>query len=142
MKASVKYKVIYHYREKYSMIEMCRFFKVSRSGYYGYVKRMEVPAKDLPLAEKIRECQAECRSIYGYRRVHIWLERHGIHHNPKTVLRVMNKYSLLSVVRRKRYVKYGEALHRYPNLLNRNFVADRPNQKWVTDISGSIQNSV
>ena len=65
------------------MIEMCRFFKVSRSGYYGYVKRMEVPAKDLPLAEKIRECQAECRSIYGYRRVHIWLERHGIHHNPK-----------------------------------------------------------
>ena len=47
----------------------------------------------------------------------------------------MNKYSLLSVVRRKRYVKYGEALHRYPNLLNRNFTADRPNQKWVTDIS-------
>ena len=47
----------------------------------------------------------------------------------------MNKYSMLSVIRRKRYVKYGEALHRYPNLLNRNFVADRPNQKWVTDIS-------
>ena len=114
---------------------MCRFFGVSRSGYYEYVKRMEAPAKDLPLAEKIRECQEECRSTYGYRRVHIWLERQGIHHNPKTVLRVMNKYSLLSVVRRKRYVKYGEALHRYPNLLNRNFVADRPNQKWVTDIS-------
>ena len=47
----------------------------------------------------------------------------------------MNKYSLLSVIRRKRYVKYGEALHRYPNLLNRNFAADQPNQKWVTDIS-------
>ena len=47
----------------------------------------------------------------------------------------MNKYSLLSVIRRKRYVKYGEALHRYPNLLNRNFIADQPNQKWVTDIS-------
>ena len=47
----------------------------------------------------------------------------------------MNKYGLLSVVRRKRYVKYGEALHRYPNLLNRNFVAERPNQKWATDIS-------
>ena len=114
---------------------MCRFFGVSRSGYYGYVKRMEVPAKDLTLAEKIRECQAESRSTYGYRRVHIWLERHGIHHNPKTVLRVMNKYSLLSVIRRKRYVKYGEALHRYPNLLDRDFTADRPNQKWVTDIS-------
>ena len=135
MKASVKYKVIYRHREKYSISEMCRFFGVSRSGYYGYVKRMEIPAKDLPLAEQIRECQAECKSTYGYRRVHIWLDRHGIHHNPKTVLRVMNKYSLLSVIRRKRYVKYGEALHRYPNLLDRNFAADRPNQKWVTDIS-------
>ena len=135
MKASAKYKVIYRHREKYSISEMCRFFEVSRSGYYDYVKRMDVPAKDLALAEKIRECQSVCRNTYGYRRVHIWLERNGIHCNPKTVLRVMNKYNLLSVIRRKRYVKYGEAMHRYPNLLNRNFVTDRPNQKWVTDIS-------
>ena len=135
MKASVKYKVIYRHREKYSISEMCRFFEVSRSGYYDYVRRMDVPAKDLPLAEKIRECQSVCRNTYGYRRVHIWLERNGIHCNPKTVLRVMNKYNLLSVIRRKRYVKYGEHLHRYPNLLDRNFTAERPNQKWVTDIS-------
>ena len=135
MKASVKYKVIYRHREKYSISEMCRFFEVSRSGYYDYVRRMDVPAKDLPLAEKIRECQSVCRNTYGYRRVHIWLERNGIHCNPKTVLRVMNKYNLLSVIRRKPYVKYGEHLHRYPNLLNRNFTAERPNQKWVTDIS-------
>ena len=135
MKASVKYKVIYHHREKYSISEMCRFFGVSRSGYYDYVHHMDVPAKDLPLAEKIRECQTECRSTYGYRRVHIWLEKNGMHFNPKTVLRVMNKYNLLSVIRRRRYVKYGEALHRYPNLLNRNFTAERPNQKWATDIS-------
>lgn len=135
MKASVKYKVIYRHREKYSISEMCRFFEVSRSGYYDYVRRMDVPAKDLPLAEKIRECQSVCRNTYGYRRVHIWLDRNGIHCNPKTVLRVMNKYNLLSVIRRKRYVKYGEYLHRYPNLLNRNFAAERPNQKWVTDIS-------
>ena len=86
MKASVKYKVIYRHRKMYSISKMCRFFGVSRSGYYGYVKRMEIPAKDLPLAEKIRECQAACRSTYGYRRVHIWLERHGIHHNPKQSL--------------------------------------------------------
>lgn len=135
MKASVKYNVIYRHREKYSISEMYRIFGVSRSGYYSYVQRMDVPAKDLPLAEKIRECQAECKQTYGYRRVHIWLERHKIYCNPKTVLRVMNKYGLLSVVRRRRYVRYGEALHRYPNLLNRNFVAERPNQKWVTDIS-------
>ena len=127
--------VIYRHKDKYGISEMCRFFDVSRSGYYDYVKRMEFPAKDLPLAEKIRECQNKCGKTYGYRRVHIWLERNGIHKNPKTVLRVMQKYNLLSVIRRKRYRAYGEHLHRYPNLLNRKFRAERPNQKWVTDIS-------
>ena len=127
--------VIYRHKEKYSISEMCRFFSVSRSGYYDYVKRMDIPAKDLPLAEKIKDCQDICGKTYGYRRVHIWLERNGIHRNPKTVLRVMQKYNLLSVVRRKKYLNYGTSLHKYPNLLNRNFKADRPNQKWVTDIS-------
>lgn len=114
---------------------MCRFFEVSRSGYYGFVKRMDKPAKDLELSDLIGECQQETKQTYGYRRVAIWLERRGIHHNPKTILRVMNKYSLLSVVRRRRYCNYSQALHRYENLLNRDFHADRPNQKWVTDIS-------
>ena len=127
--------VIYRHKEQYSISEMCRFFEVSRSGYYNYVKRMDTPAWDLPLAEKIRECQEMCGKTYGYRRVHIWLERNGIHHNPKTIFRVMQKYGLLSVVRRKKYRQYGEYLHRYPNLLNRNFSAAKPNEKWVTDIS-------
>ena len=96
---------------------------------------MDIPEKDLPLAEKIRECQEKCGKTYGYRRVHIWLEKQKIHHDPKTVLRVMQKYNLLSVVRRKKYRNYGECLHRYPNLLNRDFKAEKPNQKWVTDIS-------
>ena len=114
---------------------MCRFFSVSKSGYYDYVKRMDIPAKDLPLAEKIKECQDRCGHTYGYRRVHIWLERQGIYHNPKTILRIMQKYNLLSAVRRKKYHNYGTGLHKYENLLNRDFHADRPNQKWVTDIS-------
>ena len=135
MKPKVKYMVIYRHREKYSISEMCRFFNVSRSGYYDYVKRMDVPAWDLPLAEKIQECQEKCGKTYGYRRVQIWLERNGIHRNPKTILRVMQKYGLLSAVRRRKYRKYGEYLHRYPNLLNRDFSATKPNQKWVTDIS-------
>ena len=135
MKTSTKYMVIYRHKDKYSISEMCRFFKVSRSGYYGYVSRMNIPAWDLPLAEKIKECQEKCGRTYGYRRVHIWLERNGIYRNPKTVLRVMQKYGLLSVIRRKKYRNYGEYLHKYPNLLNRDFSAQRPNQKWVTDIS-------
>ncbi len=127
--------VIYRHKEKYSICEMCRFFEVSRSGYYDYVKRMAVPAWDLPLAEKIKECQDKCGKTYGYRRVHIWLERNGIHKNPKTVLRVMQKYNLLSVIRRRRFYKYTEHLHKYKNLWKQNFNADRPNQKWATDIS-------
>ena len=135
MRTYVKYMVIYRHKEKYAIREMCRFFHVSRSGYYGYVQRMDIPAKDLLLAEKIRECQEHSHSTYGYRRVQIWLERQGVCRNPKTVLRVMQKYNLLSVVRRKKYHNYGTGLHRYPNLLNRDFHADKPNQKWVTDVS-------
>ena len=135
MRPEVKYRVIYRHKDKYSISDMCRVLGVSRSGYYGFVKRMDKPAKDMELSELIRECQQETRQTYGYRRVAIWLERKGIHHNPKTILRVMNKYSLLSVVRRRRYCNYSRALHRYENLLNRDFHADRPNQKWVTDIS-------
>ena len=135
MRTSVKYLVIYRQKEKYTIGAMCRFFEVSRSGYYDYVKRMEQPDRDLPLANQIRVCQSEVRQTYGYRRVQIWLDRQGIHRDPKTVLRVMQKYNLLSVVKRKKYQHYGDYLHRYPNLLNRDFHADRPNQKWVTDIS-------
>ena len=54
----------------------------------------------------------------------------------KTVLRIINKYDLLSEIRRrKKYRQMGERLHKYENLLNREFQADRPNAKWVTDIS-------
>ena len=135
MRTSIKYQVIYRHKDKYGISEMCRFFDVSRSGYYDYVKRMDIPSKDLPLAEKIRECQEKCGKTYGYRRVHIWLERQGIHRNPKTILRIMQKYGLLSVIRRRRFYKYGEHLHKYNNLWKQNFNADRPNQKWATDIS-------
>ena len=135
MRTSVKFMVIYRHKDKYSISEMCRFFNVSRSGYYDYVKRMDIPARDLPLAEKIKECQTKHGKTYGYRRVHIWLEKQGIHHNPKTILRVMQKYNLLSEVRRKKYHNYSKVLYKYGNLLNRDFYADKPNQKWVTDIS-------
>ena len=121
--------VIYRHKDKYSISEMCRFFKVSRSGYYDYVKRMDMPAWDLPLAEKIRECQDECGKTYGYRRVHIWLERKGIYHNPKTVLRVMQKYGLLSVIRRKKYRNYGDYLHKYPNPVKQRFLCRKTESK-------------
>jgi len=136
VRPAVKYLAIYHHREKYPISVMCGFFEVSRSGYYDYVKRMGEPAFDQALAEKIAECQTRVGKTYGYRRVHIWLKKQGICRNPKTVLRVMQKYGLLSEIRRRRkYRQMGEHLHKYPNLLDRQFTARRPNQKWVTDIS-------
>ena len=44
---------------------------------------MDIPHNDLPLAEKIRECQEESHRTYSYRRVHIWLEKQGIYRNPR-----------------------------------------------------------
>ncbi len=127
--------VIYRHKEKHSISEMWRFFEVSRSGYYDYIKRMDKPARDRALAEKIQECQDKYGKTYGYRRVHIWLEWNGIHKDPKTVLRVMQKYNLLSVIRRKRYCRHKQHIHKYKNHREQNFHADRPNQKWATDIS-------
>ena len=135
MRPSIKYQVILKHKDKYTISQMCKFFGVSRSGYYSFFKRMYRPDKDLPLANMIKECQKQSHDTYGYRRVHIWLERQGVYRNPKTVLRIMQKYNLLSVVRRKRFKYVSEHLHKYPNLLNREFNAIRPNQKWVTDIS-------
>ena len=136
MRPKAKYAVIYRHREKYPVSVMCRFFSVSRSGYYGYVGRLGKPEKDAALAEEIRQQQKQSLRTYGYRRMQIALAAKGIYRNPKTVLRVMKKYNLLSEIRRhRRWVNMGQQLHRYENLLNRQFRADRPNHKWVTDIS-------
>ena len=137
MSAKAKYAVIYRHREKYSVLVMCRFFSVSRSGYYSFVRRLNRPEKDASLAEKIRNQQDKCFHTYGYRRMWQWLKNsEEIIHNPKTILRVMKKYGLLSEIRRRRrWQQMGQQLHKYQNLLNRNFQAEAPNRKWVTDIS-------
>lgn len=115
---------------------MCSFFGVSRSGYYSFVQRLGQPEADAELAKVIKDCQSRCGKTYGYRRVWLWLKQRNIHRNPKTVLRVMNKYELLSEIRRhKTWTQMGQQVHKYENLLNRDFQAARPNSKWVTDIS-------
>lgn len=115
---------------------MCRFFGVSRSGNYSFVRRLGRPEKDAALAQCIAQQQDKCFQTYSYRRMHLWLERQGIHHNPKTILRVMKKYGLLSEIRRPgKWRQMGQQLHKYENLLNREFHTDKPNSKWVTDIS-------
>lgn len=136
MRPTVKYHVIFRHKGRYPVAVMCQFFEVSRSGYYSFVKRLSQRDRDASLAEQIALCQKRCGRTYGYRRVQIWLLKQGIHRDPKTVLRVMKKYDLLSEIRRRRqWRQMGEHIHRYENLLNRDFTANRPNTKWVTDIS-------
>ena len=136
MRPRVKYHVIFMNRDKYAISTMCKFFEVSRSGYYDYVRRMDQPAFDSAIAKEIRQIQEFSDKTYGYRRVWKVLKEKNIHRNPKTILRIMRKYELLSEIRRKRkWRQMGQQLHKYENLLNRQFQADRPNRKWVTDIS-------
>ena len=124
-------------KDRYPVSVMCQFLGVSRSGYYGYVKRLNMPAHDAALTEIICEQQKKCDRTYGYRRMWKWLNTtKKIYRNPKTILRIMKKYGLLSEIRRRRkWQQMGQQLHKYENLLNREFQTDRPNHKWVTDIS-------
>ena len=137
MRASIKYRVIHRFKDRYNVRDMCNFFKVSRSGYYAWTKKMDKEDPDMQIGELIQQCQKKTRQTYGYRRVQIWLLREfGIVINHKAVLRVMNKYNLLSKSRRKRkWVQNSNSIHKYTNLLERNFHAERPNLKWCTDIS-------
>ena len=132
----IKYHIIYRHRTEYPVSVMCAFFGVSRSGYYTFVHRLGRPEKDAALAELIAQQRERSFGTYGYRRMWLWLKSQNIYCNPKTVLRIMKKYDLLSEIRRRRqWRQMGQQLHKYENLLNRDFHADRPNRKWVTDIS-------
>lgn len=133
----LKYRVIERFRGKYSVQSMCDLLEVSRSGYYAWRNRQEKPSKDQWLVDLITEGQRINKQTYGHRRIQRWLyTAKGKKVNLKAILRIMRKYDLLSQVRRRRpYVRYQRALHKYPNLLNRQFEQAKPNQFWVTDIT-------
>jgi len=137
VKASVKYLAIYRNCGKYQISIMCKFFSVSRSGYYAWVKRYEQGDKDEIIGKLILQCQQKTNYTYGYRRVKLWLLREvGLVINNKSVLRLMRKYNLFALIRRPRPLyQRQQQFQVYENRLSRDFKADRPNQKWATDIS-------
>lgn len=115
---------------------MCKFFGVSRSGYYSSIQKLNRPDPNQTIIDQIRQQQKQCKNTYGYRRMQLWLDKNGCHKNPKTILKLMKSHGLLSEIRRHRkWQQMGQQVHRYKNLLNREFHADKPNSKWVTDIS-------
>ncbi len=119
----------------------CRLLKVSASGYYAWQKRQEQPQPqhdEIQLVEQISQIFDESRSTYGSPRVTAALRQQGIVCNRKRVARLMRQHHLVAKQRRRRRVRTTDSRHRLPiapNHLNRDFCADRPDEKWVADIT-------
>ena len=91
--------------------------------------------KDAALAEVIAQQRERSFCTYGYRRMWLWLKSRIFFAIPNCAAG-HEKYDLLSEIRRRRkWQQMGQQVHRYKNLLNREFHANQPNSKWVTDIS-------
>jgi putative transposase len=131
------YRVIYRFEEQYSIGAMCQIFDVGYSGYYKWRKRKQMPDWDEWLMDLIQEFYEASNHSAGYRQITCQIRRkYHFVVNHKAVYRVMRKMGLQSIARCKRpYTRYSEAIYRYENLLNRDFSADKPNRKWVTDIT-------
>ena len=118
---------------------MCLFFGLSRAAYYDWVQKMDQPDPDKQRLEWVQEAYQQSRRTYGYRRIALGIGKHKSQTvNHKAVLRLMNKLNIHSVVRKRKPHRKLSALdgyHRYENVLNRDFQASGPNQKWVTDVT-------
>lgn len=118
---------------------LCGIVGVSRAGYYKWLKRIptdqEIENNDL--VEKMKILQRDNKNVLGYRRMadELYVE-HDIVVNRKRVYRLMKLESMQSIIRRKRksYPR-SNPQHIAENILNREFVAERPNQKWLTDVT-------
>ena len=137
---AAQYRAIYHHQEEYEVKAMCEFFGVSRAAYYAWVKRIGGTDPDQERMEQVQAAYEASHKTYGYRRITLmdcsrnWASR--INH--KAVLRLMNKLGIRSQARKPKMYKKLEEIgtyHRYPNVLNRDFTATQPNQKWVTDVT-------
>ncbi|PER88123.1 IS3 family transposase [Bacillus cereus] len=123
-------------KNEYSIKEICILIGIPRSTYYRWKNK----AKDIKEAKLEQAILTICMTNhfrYGHRKVTALLKRkYNYHLNRKTVQKIMQKKSLQCRVKRKRRTWInGESRIVVENLLNRNFQATKPNEKWVTDIT-------
>ena len=116
---------------------LCLELGVSRSGYYKWVKRQTVINRHAPIVDAIRKYQAFSNCTTGYRKMAIYLKlNHITSLHASSIYRLMRKYGLLShSIRTKKARLINRAIKPYRNLLNRDFSANRPNEKWCIDIT-------
>lgn len=109
---------------------------LAKSVYYYHCKSLRQAPPDKVVQTQIAQLYHEHKGRYGYRRITMSLRLSGMNINHKRVQRLMGELGLKSKVRPKRYTSYkGEVGKITPNLIQREFTADKPNQKWVTDVT-------
>jgi len=118
---------------------MCQALKVSRSGYYQWIKYPDSQRKieDRDLKQKIVEIHSNSRKTYGSPRIHQKLLREDYQVSKKRVERLMREAGIHAVAKKK-YRATTDSKHTLPvtpNSLNRNFSVNRPNQSWVADVT-------
>lgn len=125
--------------EKYPVKKLCALIHLNRSAYYKWLKRNPSTRQQIneQIVEWIRELYEEQNGILGYRQMTITLNReHDTKYNHKRIYRLMNILHLKSVCRKKKY-NYIKSTPEVTeeNILNRDFHADKPNEKWLTDVT-------
>ena len=123
-------------RQNYDLKLLLNHTNMARSSFYYHQKQSELPDKYKVIKELIKSIYYKHKGRYGYRRITDELQNKGIIINHKTVFRLMKLLGLKSIIRIKKYKSYkGEQGKIAPNVLERNFKAEAPNQKWATDIT-------
>ncbi|WP_406678369.1 IS3 family transposase [Moorella sp. ACPs] len=135
----MKYRFIREHTGTFRVETMCRVLKVSRTGYYRWLKRpvSQRRIQDEIIKEQIVNIYNKSRKTYGSPRIHKQLGREGIHCGKKRVERLMREAGLQAIQKRQFKVT-TDSKHNLPvaeNILNREFTANSPNKRWVTDIT-------
>jgi putative transposase len=109
---------------------------IPRSTYYYWAGKINCPDKYSEVKEVIKQIFHEHQGRYGYRCITLELRNQGYQVNHKTVRRLMIELDLKCLVRMKKYRSYrGNVRNIAPNILQRDFTASKPNEKWVTDVT-------
>ena len=110
--------------------------KMARSTFYYNLKHLVQSDGYDDVRRHIQDIYASHQGRYGYRRITAQLRNEGIGVNHKTVQKLMQQMGLKAKCRKQRYRSYkGELGKIAPNVINRNFIAEEPNQKWTTDVT-------
>ena len=123
-------------RHEFDLEMLLNQTNMARSSFYYHQKQSDLPDKYLEIKGLIKSIYNQHKGRYGYRRITDELQNRAIIINHKTVLRLMKLLGLKSIIRVKKYKSYrGENGKIAPNILERKFKAEAPNQKWATDIT-------